>query len=230
MIREKAIVILSGGLDSAMSTRLAMEEYELVLCLFFDYGQRAAFKEQQAAQALSEYLKIPFKKIEIPWLKEWTKTALVNRSEKLPELSTQELNQKGPTKKSAAQVWVPNRNGLFINITASLAESMNAKVILTGFNQEEAQSFPDNSSAFVEAISKSLAYSTQVQCRVESFTLGMNKDEIVKQGLKREFPFHLLWSCYEGGEKMCGSCESCLRSKRAYLKNGLEDLVKRIFL
>lgn len=227
--RFKAISILSGGLDSAVSTRLAMEKHEVTLALFFDYGQRAALKEKQAALAVSQYFKVPLQEIQLPWLKDCTHTALVNRGKELPTLSSLELDQKGASEASAAQVWVPNRNGLFINIAACLAESLGAKILLTGFNREEAQTFPDNSAQFTDAISKSLAYSTQVQCRVQSFTLEMDKVEIVKKALELNFPLSLLWSCYEGGEKMCGKCESCLRSKRAYLENGLKDWMGEIF-
>ncbi len=229
-MRLKAISILSGGLDSAISTRLAMESHEVVLGIFFDYGQRALLQEKKAALKLAEYFKFPLKIIEVPWLKDCTKTALVNRAMELPKLSLLELDEKKASEISASQVWVPNRNGLFINIAACLAESLDAKVLLTGFNREEAQTFPDNSAEFTDAISKSLAYSTQVQCRVQSFTLEMDKVEIVKKGLETNFPFSLLWSCYEAGEKMCGKCESCLRSKRAYLENGQDKWVSQLFL
>lgn len=230
MTRKKAIIILSGGLDSSVALYLAKESYDFALALTFDYGQRAVLKEKEAAQKICKKFNVPHKFISIPWLKEITQTALVNSSENLPQLKQNELDNLSVGLKSANAVWVPNRNGVFINIAASFAESFAAEVIITGFNAEEAITFPDNSSDFIKRINESLFYSTQNHCRVEAPTISMNKSEIVKEALKLKFPFEYLWSCYEGGEMMCGKCESCLRSKRAYLENHLEALVKILFL
>lgn len=124
---------------------------------------------------------------------------------------------------------MPNRNGLFLNIAASFAEGLGAAAILTGFNREEAETFPDNSASFVEAANGSLRFSTLSGVRVESPTLQMNKLEIVQEGLRVQLPFELTWSCYEGFDKMCGACESCLRSKRAYHEGGVWERMKRLF-
>ena len=229
MLQDKAIIILSGGLDSTVALYLAKEKYELNLALTFDYGQRSAKKEYEAAKKFCEILQLPHRLIELPWLKEITQTALVNSSEVLPQLQSNELDNMTVALKSASAVWVPNRNGVFINIAASFAESLSAKVIITGFNAEEADTFPDNSEIFVKQINESLFYSTQNHCFVEAPTISMNKTEIVKEAIRLKLPFENLWSCYEGGEKMCGKCESCLRSKRAFSENYLENLVQELF-
>ena len=160
---------------------------------------------------------------------EITKTSLVNRSHEIPKIKSSDLDNPVVTAASAQSVWVPNRNGLFINIAACYADQLGAKVILTGFNQEEAATFPDNSEEFAKAITQSLSFSTQVQARVESLTQSMTKEEIVGAALKLDFPFEILWSCYEGGDKMCGVCESCLRSKRAYEKAGVGEKMRGFF-
>ncbi len=238
MTRDKAIIILSGGLDSSVALCVAQEKYEVVLALTFDYGQRAAQKEKEAAKRFAEHYKIQHQFISLDWLKNITQTALVNQNQKLPQLKNEQLDQKEVGLESAKSVWVPNRNGVFISIAAAFADSLKAKVIITGFNAEEAATFPDNSAEYVKEANASLAYSTQVQCRVEAPTIEWNKREIVREAMKfnpsttlrASFPFEWLWSCYEGGEKMCGKCESCLRSKRAYLENGLTDMVNELFL
>jgi len=230
MTREKAIVCLSGGLDSSIALCLARESYEICIALCFDYGQRAAKKEKQAAQALARHFGFSLQEIALPWLKDCTSTALVNTREELPEFSADQLDERAYTEPSAAHVWVPNRNGVFINIAAAFAEEQGAKVLVTGFNAEEAATFPDNSAEYVRAVNASLLYSTQIQCRVESPTLPWTKSQIVAAAQRMGFPFRLLWSCYEGGAKMCGKCESCQRSKRAYLENGLGDLALELFL
>lgn len=230
MIREKAIIILSGGLDSSVALYLAREKYDLILALTFDYGQRAARKEKEAAQRFAEHFNIHHQFLSLDWLKNITQTALVNQNQTLPQLKKEQLDQKEAGLESAKSVWVPNRNGIFINIAAAFAENLGAKVIITGFNAEEAVTFLDNSAEYVKRVNASLAYSTLIQCRVEAFTIEWNKTDIVREAKKLNFPFEWLWSCYEGGEKMCGKCESCLRSKRAYFQNGLAEKCQALFV
>ncbi len=229
MPSETAIALLSGGLDSAFSLWKAKDKYSIRLALTFDYGQRAAPKEIGAAAALCGLEKIPHRVMALPWLADLTETALVARSRPLPSLRSDELENPEKTRSSARAVWVPNRNGLFLNVAACFADQGGASVILTGFNREEAQTFPDNSAAFVEAMNRSLSFSTQVRVRVEAPSQGMNKEEIVREGLLLNLPFEKLWSCYEGGETLCGTCESCLRSQRAYQAAGLWDRMKDFF-
>lgn len=226
---KKSIVLLSGGLDSTVAFKKSIDTGNVVLCLTFDYGQRAAVKEAAAAAKISARYNVEHRLIELPWLKEITKTALVCTDEKIPELSTDELDgARGKTKESARSVWVPNRNGVFINIAASFCETLGAEFIITGFNMEEAATFPDNSPQFIEAINSSLSYSTLNKVKLLSPTSSLNKEEIVRLGMEIDAPLEFLWSCYEGGEKMCRSCESCMRLKRALEEAG-SDLLDRLF-
>ncbi len=230
MVLPKAIIILSGGLDSTVSFYEALKSYGVVLALTFDYGQRAFLREKQAALQICEKEKISHKIISIPWLSELGNSALNRRNIELPRLEESNLSNLEKTRVSARAVWIPNRNGLFLNIAACYAEDLKAEIILTGFNQEEATTFPDNSAQFVEAINQSLFYSTSNHSRVRSLTLSMNKEQIVKRGLELQIPFEWIWSCYEGNEKMCGVCESCLRLKRGFQKNEVLERFKGIFL
>lgn len=225
----KSIVLLSGGLDSTVALKKSVDTSDVVLCLTFDYGQRAALKEAKAAAEMSSIYGIKHELIELPWLKEITKTALVCKDEKIPELSADELDGAGgKTTESAKSVWVPNRNGVFINIAASFCEALGAELIITGFNIEEAATFPDNSPEFIEAINSSLGYSTLSKVKLLSPTSSLNKEEIVRLAMEINAPLELLWSCYDGGDKMCGSCESCMRLERA-LEDAGSDLLDRLF-
>ncbi len=223
-MKEKAIIILSGGLDSATTLFKAIGIYEVLLALTFDYGQRAAQKEIAAARALCEIKKIPHQVLEFPWLAQLTHTSLVNRNQEIPKIKEHALDDLRITSDSAKAVWVPNRNGLFIHVAACFADQRGASVILTGFNREEAITFPDNSEEFVKTVNQSLFYSTQVHARVESLTQSMSKEEIVREAMQLHLPFEKLWSCYEGGENRCGLCESCLRILRAYRKAGVKNV------
>jgi len=219
----RSIILLSGGLDSAVCLAKAVDETVPVLCLTFDYGQRAAQREISAAGSLALHYGVRHRVIELPFLAEITKTSLVNREEDVPRLNREQLDDReGTTLATAAKVWVPNRNGLFINLAASFAESLDCQVIVTGFNREEAGTFPDNSPEFVKAVNSSLSYSTRQGVKVLSYTQDLDKFEIVRLGQQLGMPFDLIWSCYHGNHEMCGTCESCQRLARALEVNRIE--------
>lgn len=217
----KSIVLLSGGLDSAVSLAYALREGRVELCLTMDYGQRAAAREISAAAALANHYTIRHQVVGLPFLKEITSTALVNQASMVPEPDDNLLDNREYAKMSAAAVWVPNRNGVFINIAASFAEAYGCGVVITGFNREEALTFPDNSEGFVKEINGALNYSTSNHVEVISYTQRLNKTEIIRLGQRLNVPWDLIWSCYYGGQSMCGKCESCRRFFRAMQAAGL---------
>lgn len=210
-----SIVLLSGGLDSAVSLGQALREGEVKLCLTFDYGQRARLKEVKSAIEISGYYRLKHRVITLPFLRDITGTSLVNTGVFIPEPKVYELDQDEMMSANARLVWVPNRNGLFINIAAAFAESMGCTKIVAGLNAEEAKSFPDNSREFLAAANQALSFSTLNRVRVISYTQMLNKTEIVKLGRTLGTPFQYIWPCYYGGEIICGLCESCLRYLRA---------------
>ena len=204
----KAVALLSGGLDSTVSTAAASRRLELVLALTFDYGQRAARRERAASAEIARRLKIPHRVIALPWLGAITRTALVARGARLPR---NEMSAR-----SAKAVWVPNRNGVFIEAAAAHAESLGARRVVTGFNREEAATFPDNSPAYVRSVNRALGYSTANGVQVVSYTADLDKRGIVRLGRRLGAPLDVIWPCYEGGRAWCRTCESCLRSLRAF--------------
>lgn len=207
------IVLLSGDLDSVVNLHLAAQKGRVLMALTFDYGQRAAKREIKSAQFFCQKLKVPHQVIDLTWLKEVTKTALVQRDQDLPELKDLDDAKEGG--ESAKTVWVPNRNGVFINIAARFAESLNAEFIVPGFNQEEAATFPDNSQSFIDAANGALSLSTMTHAKVKCFTTDLDKSEMVVKAKDLGVEFSHLWSCYRDGEKPCGYCESCQRTARA---------------
>jgi len=211
----KSIILLSGGLDSVVSLGFLKEKLNVTMALTFDYGQKAVEKEIEAAKRVSEYYSIEHKVIKLPWLKEITKTSLVNRAENLPGLKTSELDNEEKTSDSAQRVWVPNRNGLMLNVAGCFADSEGFGYIIFGANKEEAATFPDNSKEFVDKINASFEYSTLVKPKVVAPLVDFTKEEIIKTALDKELPLNLVRSCYIADDIHCGKCESCLRLKRA---------------
>lgn len=220
---EKSILILSGGLDSTVSSWIAKENSSPVLALTFDYGQKATLKEQEAAKKIARFLGVPHRILSLPWLAELTSTALVARDRNLPQPAEKDLDDPSQGNKTAKAVWVPNRNGLFLNVAACYAEALDAEILVTGFNAEEGITFPDNSVPFVRASDEFFWYSTQKKVRVVSPTLKWNKAEIARKAIKMGVPLKDLWFCYDGGKSPCRRCESCLRAFRAFRKAEIKD-------
>ncbi len=217
----KSVVLLSGGLDSATNLYQAHRESKVVLALTFNYGQRAALKEIESANKLCQGLGVPHKVISIPWVTEFGHSSLIDSSKTIPQSNDVRIDDFEQSKKTAASVWVPNRNGILLNIGAGFAEALGADIVVPGFNIEEAQTFPDNTDEFLKALTNSFSYSTATKVRAHCFTTKLNKTEIVDLGMKLGLPFELLWPCYFSAEKWCGTCESCLRFERAVTNNSL---------
>lgn len=220
----KSVVILSGGLDSSMNLFLAKEKTDLKLALTFNYGQRAANKEIATAAHLTKKWGVPHQVIDLTWMKNFGKSSLLDTHLEVPTDNV-EIDNFNKSIETAKSVWVPNRNGIFLNIGAGFAEAVDADILIPGFNKEEATTFPDNSEDYLQALDRSFAFSTQNKVSTFCFTVTMDKTEIVKLGKQKQFPFKEIWPCYFSFEKWCGRCESCKRYKRALLNNhiNLED-------
>ncbi len=216
----KQVVLLSAGLDSVVNLYLARERGEVALALTFDYGQRSARREVEQARELCRELGVPHRAVDLCWLGEWACTALTG-GKSLPLHSEEEWWGGGvDLAESAAAVWVPNRNGVFVNAGAAAAEALGAEALVAGLNAEEAAAFPDNSRGFVDAVNRAFGYSTRGSVRLVSYTLDWDKARIFKEGKRLRVAWRRLWSCYNDGEFMCGKCESCARLLRAAREAG----------
>jgi len=211
-----AVVLLSGGLDSAVNFKQAIDDQGVALALTFDYGQRAVAREVACAAFMCQQYEVSHRLIPLPWLRDICSTALVNPAAELPLVRPEQLDLPMVTSgQTAHAVWVPNRNGVFANVAAAFAESVRADTIVAGFNAEEGATFPDNSADFVAAANASLRLSTQGDIRLLSYTQEMDKSEIVRIGRRIGAPIPSIWSCYLGHAEHCWRCESCARLERA---------------
>jgi len=209
-----AIVLLSGGLDSLVSLAQAVKREKRVEALTFDYGQRAAKREIQASRRISKYYGVKHRIIKLDWLKDISSTPLVKGRGKIPG--------RGISPKKAAEiVWVPNRNGVMVNIAGAMAEGIGCKKVVIGTNAEEGHFFSDNTSTFINAASRSLFYSTRGNVKIVSFTRKLKKREILQMALRLKVPFQYLWSCYKGGRELCRKCHSCGYLLRALKAEGV---------
>lgn len=200
-MKPKSIILLSGGLDSTVSAVIGCQKTEPLFALTFDYGQRAARMEIRAARRICRVLKIKHKVITLPFFKDFKTLRMLRRR----------IRARPRDFRKLTDLWVPNRNGLFINVAACYAEYCGAEVIITGFNRDEARQFPDNRPQFIAAINHSLMYSTLKKVKVDSYVSDFTKKQIFKVGKRCNAPLQHVYSCYLGGEKMCGKCASCRR-------------------
>jgi 7-cyano-7-deazaguanine synthase len=190
------------------------------LALTFNYGQKAAAREIERASRLASHYRVPHRVVELPWFAEFTNSSLVGGGA-VPSGADIEIDNLARSQESAKQVWVPNRNGILLNIAAGFAEGMGAEVVIPGFNIEEAATFADNTGAFLKALDHSWSFSTNGKVKTQCFSTALNKTQIVAEGKKAGLPFAGLWPCYLAEGTWCGECESCQRFKRALAANDL---------
>lgn len=219
MKKIKSLILLSGGLDSLVSLGLKKEELNITLALTFDYGQKSLQKELDASEKICKFYNIEQVVIKLNWLKDITTTALVSE-EKIPS---------GQTLKTARAVWVPNRNGLFLNAACCFADAQDFDYIVIGANKQEAETFSDNTAEFIDAINKEFEFSTQKHPKVTAPLIDCNKNDIVALALKNGVPLELTMSCYDSTSGHCGKCDSCVRLKNALKFNGDTKYTKVLF-
>lgn len=213
--RRGSVVLLSSGLDSTVNLYEAREQSQVLLALTFNYGQRAAAREVEHATAIAARAGVPHKVLDISWFKEFTSTSLINRSNDVPTGADVSIDDMATSTETAKAVWVPNRNGIFLNIGAAFAEGLGAKIVVPGFNIEEGATFPDNTQGYLDSLTAAFKFSTANHIEAICFTTKLDKTQIVRRGRELGAPFELMWPCYFDGASPCGQCESCQRFARA---------------
>jgi 7-cyano-7-deazaguanine synthase len=221
----RSVVLLSGGLDSVVNFKTALDNGAVEVALTFDYGQAAAGNEIQAARECARRFGVYHAVVSLGdyW---GLLPEPMRRADKMT-VYTDGLN--GDTGRMLREAWVPNRNGVFVNIAAAFAEGRGADTVVLGVNREEAEVFPDNSERFLEQANRALAVSTLTGVKAVSFTTHLSKREIVRMGVENGAALDIIYSCYKGSvdRRMCGECQSCIRLKQALAAEGYEGLSSR---
>lgn len=221
---KKAISVLSGGLDCTVSTSVFAKDWE-IHAITFNYGQKAFKRELKAAKEICDEMGWTHEVIELPWLSKIS-TSSLNTAEEIPEVTFNDLDDIEKSSETASSVWVPARNMVFTSIAISYAESIGAEKIIVGWDAEEAATFPDNSKEFLNVFNELIGVGSPENIKIEAPAIDLSKEEIVKLGVEVGAPMELSYSCYKGGDKHCGVCESCMRRKRAFRQLGIDDLTE----
>jgi 7-cyano-7-deazaguanine synthase len=221
----KALVLFSGGVDSTTCLALAIDRYgkDNVVALSVSYGQKHT-KEVEAADKIAKHYGVEFITLDLSEMFRFSDCSLLQHSDKeVPHESYAE--QLKETNGSPVSTYVPFRNGLFIASAASIALSKGCGVILYGAHADDAagNAYPDCSEVFNNAMNTAVWEGSGHQVKVEAPFVGMNKAGVVKKGLELGVPYELTWSCYEGHNKPCGVCGTCIDRQKAFEANGVTD-------
>jgi len=217
-IMSKAIILLSGGLDSATILFDALKRKFKPHCLIFEYGQRHN-REIQSAKCLARRVKCPFEVVNIGM--PWKGSALLDKKIKLPENNKINSNKIPST-------YVPARNIIFLSFAASYAEAIGAEAIFIGVNAVDFSGYPDCRPDFFDAYRKVLKKGMKIgvegnAVKIITPLLRKTKAQIINQGIKLGVPYKLTWSCYKGSKKPCGVCDSCVLRARGFEAAGVKD-------
>lgn len=221
----KVMVLTSGGVDSTTCLGLAVSKYgkEHVTALAMYYGQKHT-KELESGKKVAEYYQVEYIKQDLSNLFQYSDSSLLQHSKKeIPKESYAE--QLARTDGMPVSTYVPFRNGLFLSVAASIALSKGCSVIYYGAHNDDAagNAYPDCSDVFNQAMNQAIYEGSGHQVKIEAPFVKLSKAEVVRLGLELKVPYELTWSCYEGDERPCGVCGTCLDRKAAFEKNQAID-------
>ncbi|WP_294240152.1 7-cyano-7-deazaguanine synthase QueC [Pseudobutyrivibrio sp.] len=224
----KALVLVSGGVDSTTCLGMAVKEYghENVVGLSIFYGQRHD-KEIKAADAVCDFYKVEHITLDLSTMFQFSDCPLLQHSDgEIPEESYAE--QLSKTDGKPVSTYVPFRNGLFLSSASAIALSKGCSKIYYGAHSDDAagNAYPDCSEAFNKAMNTAIYEGSGKQLEIVAPFISLNKSQVVKKGLEIGVPYELTWSCYEGHEKACGKCGTCIDRKAAFELNGVKDPIE----
>lgn len=226
----KITVLLSGGLDSSTCLALVVSKYgsENVEALSIHYGQKHD-REVRSAQAVADYYGVKLTILDLSPVFSGSNCSLLNHSsEEIEHRSyAEQLKDLGGT--GTVNTYVPFRNGLMLSAAAAVAQSNGSDEIWYGAHKDDAagRAYPDCTPEFVDYMGKAIYEGTGHEIKLVAPFINSNKADIVRQGLAMKVPYELTWSCYEGGEKPCGTCGTCIDRFNAFkLNNAIDPLMK----
>lgn len=221
-VRDKAVVSLSGGMDSSVCAMLAARDFD-VYALHFSYGQRTEARELTSAKAVADAVGAKqFLQLRMDLFRQIGGSALTDISIAVPDAPADDaaIGNRVPV------TYVPFRNAHFLSAAVSWAEVIGARTIYIGAVEQDSSGYPDCRPAYYDAFNELIRQGTKEgDIRIVTPLIHLKKSEIVRLGVELGAPLHVSWSCYSGEEKACGTCESCVLRLRAFRDAGQRDPV-----
>jgi 7-cyano-7-deazaguanine synthase len=217
--RPRAVLCLSGGMDSSVCAALAAKDFD-VYAVHFSYGQRTEARELKAAQDVARLVGAKeFMHLKMDLFRRIGGSALTDATIEVPEAAEEEaIGNEVPV------TYVPFRNAHFLSAAVSWAEVLGAKTVFIGAVEQDSSGYPDCRPAYYDAFNALIEKGTKEgDIRVVTPLIGLRKSEIVRLGVELGAPLHVSWSCYSGEAAACGVCESCALRLRAFRQAGCED-------
>ena len=221
--RQRAVVCLSGGMDSCVCAALSARQYE-TYAVHFSYGQRTEARELRSAQEMVRLLGLrELLHLKIDLFRRIGGSALTD-----PTIDVPAAAAEGPAIGSEIPVtYVPFRNAHFLSAAVSWAEVLEAETVFIGAVEQDSSGYPDCRPAYYEAFNRLIEMGTKEGgIRVYTPLIQMRKSEIVRLGVELDAPFDVSWSCYSGETEACGVCDSCVLRLRAFREAGAVDPIR----
>ena len=226
--RRKAVVLLSGGMDSCVSAAIAIQTHGPgnIALLHASYGQRTQQRERRSFEDIADSYAIKQRLIaDLSYFRSIGGSALTDPKIAVP---ANELDSAGTHSSGIPVTYVPFRNAHFLSIGVSWAEAIGAGAIYIGAVAEDSSGYPDCRPKYYRAFQELIREGTRPETRIEIVTpvIQMKKEEIIRRGIALRAPLQLTWSCYQGEELACGTCDSCLLRLRAFAQAGVPDPIQ----
>lgn len=218
--KTKAVVLLSGGMDSCVTAAIANETHRLAL-LHASYGQRTERRERRAFEAIADFYGVGERMVvQFDAFRQIGGSALTDQGIQVPETGEALSLQAG-----IPITYVPFRNAHFLSAAVSWAEVIGASAIYIGAVAEDSSGYPDCRPEYYQAFQAVIREGTRPETHIEIVTpvIAMRKSEIVRRGVELGAPLHLTWSCYQFEDEACGACDSCRLRLRAFAEAGVTD-------
>jgi 7-cyano-7-deazaguanine synthase len=223
--KRKAVVLLSGGMDSCVSMAMARERHGAanIALLHASYGQRTQERERRAFGEIADFYGVRARlAVQLDHFRAIGGSALTDKNISVPE---NELGAPGPKGSAIPVTYVPFRNAHFLSVAVSWAEAIGAGAIYIGAVAEDSSGYPDCRPEYYRVFQELIGVGTRPETQIEIITpvITLKKSEIIRRGIELGAPMHLTWSCYQNEDAACGVCDSCLLRLRAFAEAGATD-------
>ena len=221
MRNPKAVVLLSGGLDSTVALWWAQAQGYSSEAILFDYGQRHKKELHYARQvAHAAHVHYSIVRFRLPW----SSSSLTNKKKKVPSHKLSAIGRH-----EIPSTYVPGRNTIFLSFALSFADQVNAQAIVIGANALDYSGYPDCRPKYLKSFEETARRGSRLglghkhPIRILAPLIKLSKAQIVRLGKKLGAPLHLTWSCYRGGRNPCATCDSCKLRAKGFLEAGFFD-------
>ncbi len=214
---KKAVCIISGGMDSALSAKMAKDEGYEIIAVHFNYGQRTERKELSCFRKIATFAAATKSyELDLPFFEDIGASALTDKNIDVPIAGIEE---------GVPVTYVPFRNGIFLSIAAAIAEKHGAEALFIGVVEEDSSGYPDCRKSYILQMQDAINLGTKEETHIEIKMplVALKKSEIVQKSLELGVPLEHTWSCYKEEQKACGECDSCRLRLKGFKKAGSID-------